>query len=130
MCGFFIPRVKHAHDKGRIKQGQRFGKDAARARLSAFTESWRVVARTLADAWPLVYRRCRTTGAMNSNREPITSRRQALALAGALTVTVFTAAVAVGGFHHRPTAAATAPAVATQVAQNPAPAPSPTWRDD
>jgi len=64
----------------------------------------------------------------SSNQDPIRSRRQALAFAGALTVTVFTAVVAVAGFHHRPAATAGTTAVATQVAPNPAP--GPTWKDD
>jgi hypothetical protein len=59
---------------------------------------------------------------------PMTSRRQALALAGALTLTVFTAVGAVAGLNHRPPMPAGTPAIATQVAQSPAPAH--TWRDD
>lgn len=58
----------------------------------------------------------------------MTSRRQALALAGALTLTVFTAVGAVAGFNHRPTASSGTPAVAAQIA--PSPAPAHTWRDD
>ena len=58
----------------------------------------------------------------------MTSRRQALALAGALTATVFTAVVGVAGFNHRPTAPSGTPAVATQVV--PSPAPAQAWRDD
>ncbi|MGE5274528.1 MAG: hypothetical protein ACM3QU_12335 [Verrucomicrobiota bacterium] len=58
----------------------------------------------------------------------MTSRRQALALAGALTVTVFTAVAAVAGFGHRPATSSGTPAVAPQVVQSPAPVH--TWRDD
>jgi hypothetical protein len=56
----------------------------------------------------------------------MTSRRHALALAGALTVTVFTAAVAAAGFTHRSAPAAATPAVAAQIA----PAPAARWSDD
>ena len=58
----------------------------------------------------------------------MTSRRQALALAGALTVTVFTAVVALAGLNHRPAAPSGTPAVAAQVVQSPAPAHA--WSDD
>ena len=61
----------------------------------------------------------------------MTSRRQALALAGALTLTVFTAVGAVAGFNHRPAASSPpsgTPAVATQVV--PSAAPAQTWKDD
>jgi hypothetical protein len=44
------------------------------------------------------------------------SRRQALALAGALTLTVFTAAAAVAGMSPRGTARPATPVVATQPA--------------
>ena len=63
-----------------------------------------------------------------SKGAPMTSRRQALALAGALTVTVFTAVSAVAGFNHRPATSAGTPAVAAQVAQSLAPVR--TWSDD
>ena len=60
----------------------------------------------------------------------MTSRRQALALAGALTLTVFTAVGAVAGMNHRPAASSPSsgtPAVATQVVPS---APAQTWKDD
>lgn len=50
------------------------------------------------------------------------SRRQALALAGALTLTVFTAAAAVAGMSHGVTSKPAAPVVATQPAAPSAPA--------
>jgi hypothetical protein len=54
------------------------------------------------------------------------TRRQALALAGALTLTVFTAVVAIAGMSHGRTSKPAAPLVATQVA----PASSPQRWDD
>jgi hypothetical protein len=60
----------------------------------------------------------------------MTSRRQAFALAGALTVTLFTAVVALAGFSHRPAPRPSAPAV-VQVAPTAAPAaPGASWMDD
>ena len=56
------------------------------------------------------------------------SRRQALALAGALTATVFTAVAAVAGISHRPAAPSSTPTPVVQVA--PAPAPASSWVDD
>jgi hypothetical protein len=50
------------------------------------------------------------------------SRRQALALAAALTLAVGTAVAAVGGIAHTPTAAAPAAAVFAPVAQTAVPA--------
>ncbi len=55
------------------------------------------------------------------------TRRQAFALAGALTVTVFTAVAAVAGISHRPTAGPM-PTPTVQVASPSAPASS--WVDD
>jgi hypothetical protein len=61
----------------------------------------------------------------------MTSRRQALALAGALTLTVFTAAGAIAGLNHRPAAASpTGTPAAAQIVPTQAPAPAQTWRDD
>jgi hypothetical protein len=65
---------------------------------------------------------------MTTARTPATSRRQAFALAAALTATVFTAFAALAGFAHRP-AAAPAPAPAPVVQVAPAP-PASTWVDD
>ena len=55
------------------------------------------------------------------------SRRQALALAGVLTATVFTGVFAVAGVSHHPATTAKAPVV--QIATPPA-SPAPTWADD
>jgi hypothetical protein len=49
------------------------------------------------------------------------TRRQALALAGALTLTVFTAVAAIAGISHRGTSKPATPVVATQVAPASAP---------
>jgi hypothetical protein len=57
------------------------------------------------------------------------TRRQALALAGALTLTVFTAAAAVAGMSHTGTSKPGAPVVATQVAP-PASSSAPARWDD
>ena len=51
-----------------------------------------------------------------NNEQSIKSRRQALAFAGALTVTVFTAVGAVAGMSHRATSKPAVPAVAAKVA--------------
>ena len=56
------------------------------------------------------------------------SRRQALALAGALTATVLTTAFAVAGFSHPPTGSQAATPVVQIVA--PSPAPAAHWSDD
>jgi hypothetical protein len=56
------------------------------------------------------------------------SRRKALALAGALTATVLTTAVAVAGFSHHPTASKAPPPVVRIAA--PAPASAAHWADD
>jgi hypothetical protein len=62
---------------------------------------------------------------------PMTSRRQALALAGALTLTVFTAVGAIAGINHRPAIASpTSTPAAAQIMQAQAPASGHTWRDD
>ena len=58
------------------------------------------------------------------------SRRQALALAGALTATVLTTAVAVAGFSHHPTASNAPSRVVRVAAPAPAPAPAAHWADD
>ena len=57
------------------------------------------------------------------------SRRQALALAGALTATVLTSAVAVAGFSHHPTGSK-APAPVVRIATPTPPAPAAHWADD
>ena len=57
------------------------------------------------------------------------TRRNALALAGMLTVTVFTGAFAAAGIVHRP-AATPARAPVVQVAPQPASSPAATWADD
>jgi hypothetical protein len=57
---------------------------------------------------------------------PMSSRRQALALAGALTLTVFTAVAAIAGMSHGHTSKPAAPVLATQVT----PASSPQRWDD
>ncbi len=72
---------------------------------------------------------------MNTSTEhPIASRRQALALAGALAATVVTAVVAIGGLSHRTAAHPPAPApVLVQPAAPAAPAPAAAtthWADD
>ena len=54
------------------------------------------------------------------------SRRQAFALAGALTATVLTTAVAVAGFSHHPTGS-NAPGPVVRVV---APGPAAHWADD
>jgi hypothetical protein len=56
------------------------------------------------------------------------SRRQALALAGALTTTVLTTAIALAGFSHHPTGSKAPTPVVRIVA--PAPAPAAHWADD
>lgn len=58
---------------------------------------------------------------MDTETPPI-SRRQALALAAALTLAVGTAMAAVGGIAHTPTAAAPTAAVLAPVAQTAVPA--------
>ena len=58
------------------------------------------------------------------------SRRQAFALAGALTATVLTTAVAVAGFSHHPTGSNASAPVVRVVAPAPAPAPAAHWADD
>ena len=57
------------------------------------------------------------------------TRRQAFMLAGALTATVFTAAVAFAGVSHSP-AAVPRPAPAAIVRAAPQQAPTPRWADD
>jgi len=56
------------------------------------------------------------------------TRRSALLLAAALTVTVVTGAFAAAGILHRPAAAAPAPVV--RVSPQPAALPAATWADD
>jgi hypothetical protein len=56
------------------------------------------------------------------------TRRHAFALAGLLTATALTGAVAIAGFSHRSAATRTQPAV-VQVTPSPA-APAHTWADD
>ena len=55
------------------------------------------------------------------------SRRQALALAGLLTATVFTGVFAVAGVSHHPAATAKAPVVHVAT---PSASPASTWADD
>ena len=60
---------------------------------------------------------------MNENAADAKSRRTALALAAALTVTVFTAVAAVAGFSRSaPPSTPSSPVVAAAVKQAPAPA--------
>jgi hypothetical protein len=58
------------------------------------------------------------------------TRRNALALAGILTATVFTGAFAAAGIVHRPAASTPAPAPVVQIASQPAASTGPTWADD
>ena len=66
---------------------------------------------------------------LSDQRIVMHTRRQAFMLAGALTATVFTAAVAFAGVSHSPAAAPRpAPAAIVQVA--PQQTPAPRWADD
>jgi hypothetical protein len=68
---------------------------------------------------------------MSTNNElSIKSRRQALALAGALTVTVVTAVGAVAGMSHGASSKPAGRVVATQVAPAATSATPAQWRDD
>jgi hypothetical protein len=58
----------------------------------------------------------------------MSTRRNALALAGILTATVFTGAFAAAGIVHHPSASTPAPVV--QIASQPAAPPATTWADD
>lgn len=60
----------------------------------------------------------------------MTTRRQALALAGLLTATVFTGAFAAAGVVHHPAASSSSPAPVVQIAPQPAATPAHSWADD
>ena len=58
------------------------------------------------------------------------TRRHAFALAGVLTATALTGAVAIAGFSHRPSATPSTPQPAlVQIASSPV-SPAPRWADD
>jgi len=61
---------------------------------------------------PELDRRRRTTDDMSNDTSPIRTRRQALAVAGALTLTVITGGAALLGLAHKPAAPAATPTAA------------------